>query len=103
MILLISVVLCVGLITERRVLQSVMKREINFKNFVSLGDLKLGKMEKLEKRNFSKSDTVGTELIENGLKMIKDNSTGDHHKKGKKRSHTKKVDELCKCTRQELQ
>ena len=50
-------------------------------------------MEKLEKRNFGKSVTVGTELIENSLKMIKNNSTGDHHKKGKKIFH-KNVIEL---------
>ena len=60
-----------------------MKREINF------GDLKLEKMEKLEKRNLGKSVSVGTELIENSLKMVKSNSTGDHHKKGKKIFHKK--------------
>ena len=67
-----------SLTIRRHVLQSVMKREIYF------GDLKLEEMEKLEKRNFSQSDTVETELIENSLKMIKNNSTGDHHKEGKK-------------------
>ena len=82
-ILLISFVLFTSLTIRRHVLQSVTKREINF------GDLKLEKMEKFEKRNFGKSVTVGTELIENSLKMIKNNSTGDHHKKGRKISHRK--------------
>ena len=72
-----------SLTIRRHVLQSVMKREINF------GDLKLEKMEKLEKRNLGKSVTVGTELIENSFKMIKNNSTGDHHKKGEKIFHRK--------------
>ena len=82
-ILLISFVLFMSLTIRRHVLQSVTKREINF------GDLKLEKMEKLEKRNLGKSDTVGTELIENSLKKIKNNSPGDHHKEGKKIFHRK--------------
>ena len=73
-ILIFSVVFYQGFI-KQYVLYPVTKREIHFSDLET---------EKWAERNFSQSDTVGTEVIENGLKKNKSNSSVDHHREGTK-------------------
>ena len=85
----LSVVMVTDLI-RRHVLTSTTKRDLNIRDYGSLGDFI---PEQLEKRNNSKSAgrSPGAEGVENVLKINKNSGITDHNTEGKDRIFLKNL------------